>query len=721
MSEIGHRWDGKGAGIPAEGVGAVENQVVDRLKVDDELAARREAESGARRYRFLAKAIPQILWTATPEGTLDSFNPRWSEYTGLTTRRALDRGWLGSLHPDDVRRWLEGWERAVSRGEILTIDLRLQRVDGTHRWHLTRVMPVLSRTGRLLKWLGTCTDIDDQKRAEGMLGFLAEASKVLASTLDYETTLAAVARLAVPHVADWCVVDMCDRDGSTRRLAVAHSEPGQVELGWELARRYPPTLGDPRVPTDVLTTGRSEIAEQVDDASLVASARDEEHLAMLRSQGCTSSISAALAARGRTLGVITFAMAESGRQYTRVDLPLVEDLARRAAMAVDNARLYKEARQAREEAEAASRAKDRFLAVLSHELRTPLTPVLVEASAMLDDPATPDAVRPFLEMTRRNVALEARLIDDLLDLSRIGQGKLRLNNEVLDAHRSIHQAAEICRAEAEAAGLRLELDLGAFEHHVRADPARLQQVVWNLIKNAVKFTPEGGVVTIRTVDREGWLVVDVADTGDGIAPEALARIFDAFEQGGDLVTQRFGGLGLGLAISRSLARAQGGKLLAASPGLGQGATFTLELPTVEAPSKIVEAPTPVAEEPPPPGALRILLVEDDAVTLRVMDRLLETRGHHVVTADNVASAVVAAEASEFDLLICDLGLPDGSGLDLIRELRARQPVPGIALTGHGMDDDIQRSLEAGFVEHLTKPIDFRSLEEAIARVAVGRR
>ena len=251
MSEVGHRWDGEGAGIP-ERVGAVEGPAVGRRPAD-EVAARREAESGARRYRFLAKAIPQILWTATPPGTLDSFNPRWSEYTGLASRRTLDRGWLGSLHPDDVPRWLENWDRAVSRGEKLSIDLRLRRVDGIYRWHLTRVMPVLSRTGRLLKWLGTCTDIDDQKRAEGMLGFLAEASKVLASTLDYETTLAAVARMTVPHVADWCVVDMLEAGGTTRRLAVAHSEPRQVELAWELARRYPPSLGDPRVPNEVLT------------------------------------------------------------------------------------------------------------------------------------------------------------------------------------------------------------------------------------------------------------------------------------------------------------------------------------------------------------------------------------------------------------------------------------------------------------------------------------
>ncbi len=681
-------------------------------------AARAEADPSGRRYRFLAKAIPQIVWTAKPSGQIDSFNPRWTEYTGQTARLAIEQGWHRSLHPDDVRRWQEGWERAVRSGEMPGIELRLRRSDAAFRWHLARALPVRDRQGQILKWLGTCTDIEDQKRAEGMLRFLAEVSTVLASSLDYETTMAAVARMSVPHVADWCVVDMIEPDGSTRRLAVAHSDPSQVELGWELARRYPPAMGDPRVATRVLRTGRSEIAARVDASALVESARDPEHLAMLRALGCISSISAALAARGRTLGVITFAMAESGRLYTPADLPLVEDLARRAGMAVDNARLYREARQAREEAEAANRAKDRFLAVLSHELRTPLTPVLVEVSALLDDPATPAELRPVLEMTRRNVEIEARLIDDLLDLNRIIQGKLPLHREVVDVHRLIPQALEICRDEVAAAGLRVDVDAGADRHHVEADPARLHQVVWNLIKNAVKFTPPGGSIGIRTRSEGGRIVVEVSDTGVGIDPEVLPKIFDAFEQGGTSVTRRFGGLGLGLAIGRSLAEAHGGTLTASSPGKGLGSTFSVSLPVVAAPSEEPVASPPISPDGPlPVASLRILLVEDNVDTLRVMARLLEGRGHRVAQADGVAQAVRLAEEGEFDLLISDLGLADGSGLDLIRRLRALRPIPGIALSGHGMDDDVRRSRDAGFVEHLTKPLDFRRLEGAIARVA----
>ena len=548
-------------------------------------------------------------------------------------------------------------------------------------------------------------------------------STVLASSLDYETTLAAVARLAVPHVADWCVVDMLEAGGVTRRLAVAHADPAKVELAWEVARRYPACcLGDPRAASRVLQTGRAEVSPVIDDAALADFARNDDHLSMLRAQECHSSICAPLAARGRTLGVITFAMAESGRRYGEIDLPLVEDLARRAAMAVDNARLYREAQLARQEAEAANRAKDRFLAVLSHELRTPLTPVLAEVAAMLDDPATPESVRPVLEMTRRNVDLEARLIDDLLDLSRIAQGKLRLDCQLVDVHASILQAVAICRAGIEEAEITLSVDLEATRHHAQADPARLQQVVWNLLKNAVKFSPKGSAITVKTVDgnedQQGILRVEVTDTGIGIEAPILTRIFDAFDQGLDTVTQRFGGLGLGLAISRSLAESHGGTLTAASPGKNQGASFTLELPTVE--PQVIDPSTPFVANTSTQAAapsLRILLVEDDADTLRIMARLLKGKGHEVTPAASIHEAITAFRSDVFDLVVSDLGLPDGSGLDLMRQLRQTRPdIPAIALSGYGMDEDLRLSQEAGFVEHLTKPVRFPALEAAISRI-----
>jgi CheY-like chemotaxis protein len=378
-----------------------------------------------------------------------------------------------------------------------------------------------------------------------------------------------------------------------------------------------------------------------------------------------------------------------------------------------------ELRDAKEQAEEANRAKDHFLAVLSHELRTPLTPVLASVQALQSESAVAEDLAPLLDIIRRNVELEARLIDDLLDLTRIERGKLQLNSEVVDVAALLENVLDICAPEIAAKRLIVTTDLRAPQHHVQGDSARLQQVFWNLIKNAVKFTPEGGEVTIAASnDTTGRLGVTIADTGIGIAPDFLLRIFNAFEQGERTINKRFGGLGLGLAISRTLVDLHGGHLTAASDGEGRGASFTVDLPTVpraDLPGRDQESPVEGARSG---RGVKVLLVEDHIDTRNVMRMFLEQRGYDVRVADGVTSALAAAD-EPFDLLISDIGLPDGSGLDLIRALSARGPVKGIALSGFGMDADLQRSREAGFLRHLTKPVNGAVLQEVIESI-VGR-
>jgi signal transduction histidine kinase len=378
---------------------------------------------------------------------------------------------------------------------------------------------------------------------------------------------------------------------------------------------------------------------------------------------------------------------------------------------------------AKELAETATHAKDRFLAMLSHELRTPLTPALAAASALQRDPYLPDDVRDDIEMIRRNIELEVRLIDDLLDLTRISKGKLQFRFEPEDVHGLLRGAIDICREEVTAKGLTLRTDFRARSHHVGADGARLRQVFWNLLKNSVKFTPAGGEITIHTSDGEGGcLAVDVTDTGVGIDSTVLPHVFDAFEQGGADVTRSFGGLGLGLAISKALVEAHHGQLKACSAGRLRGATFRVELPTVPAPATTFEE-RPVQDDleeaaaAQPGRRLEILLVEDHCDTARVLKRLLNGSGHHVRTADTVRSALAAAAAERVDLVVSDLGLPDGTGFELMQQLMQQHALKGIALSGFGTDQDVARSREAGFAYHLTKPIDFRRLEEAIELVA----
>jgi CheY-like chemotaxis protein len=383
---------------------------------------------------------------------------------------------------------------------------------------------------------------------------------------------------------------------------------------------------------------------------------------------------------------------------------------------------------AKEQAESANRSKDQFLAVLSHELRSPLSPVLALASAWESDPSVPPALREDLSMIRRNVELEVRLIDDLLDLTRIAKGKLRVSPQPVDAHKLLRHAVRTCpRAELVRRQLALEARLSASQSFVNVDAGRFQQVVWNLLNNAVKFTPDGGRITVRTWDEPGGMLgIEVADTGIGIEPEHLPRIFDAFQQGEDGVTRRFGGLGLGLAICKAMVTAIGGKITAASDGPGKGATFRIVLPTcapvaepVAPPSADCDSAGVVSGEVPTAGTrpLRILLVEDHADTSRAMSRLLSRIGHQVRTAGTVRAAVDAAREGPVDVVISDLGLPDGSGHDLIRLLRALGPCRGIALSGYGTEEDIRKSHEAGFDTHLTKPTDFQRLVETIEQLA----
>ncbi len=397
----------------------------------------------------------------------------------------------------------------------------------------------------------------------------------------------------------------------------------------------------------------------------------------------------------------------------------------------DRKRAEEGLRAAKEEAEQANEAKSRFLAVLSHELRTPLNPILLAASAMLERPPSPDDLRPILEMIRQNVNLQARLIDDLLDVMRIVRGKMPLHWEVVDGHRLIDQAVQICQSEVFGKRLALALDLAAEYHHLNADPARLQQVFWNLIRNALKFTPEGGSIAIRTRDEPGAgagprrLIVEVADTGIGIEPSLLTRVFDPFQQGETTITRRFGGLGLGLAICKGIVDAHGGALSADSPGRDRGTTFRLALNALpEATGKPDAAANNRATpaESRDPARLAILVVEDEPATLRLMARLLRDLGHDVATASTVEDGTNACQAGAFDLIISDIGLPDGSGLELIRRaIAARGPMPAIALTGYGMEEDIRRSREAGFTAHLTKPIDFTKLELMIRQVVPAHR
>jgi len=366
-------------------------------------------------------------------------------------------------------------------------------------------------------------------------------------------------------------------------------------------------------------------------------------------------------------------------------------------------------RRAMSDAQAANVAKDNFLATLSHELRTPLTPVVLTLAGWIEAGRPPEEWREDVQMMQRNLELEARLIDDLLDLTRIVRGKLSLNQTVANVNDLVDGVVRMYQSEILTKGLRLTLDLKAARQFARVDPARLQQVVLNILTNATKFTPHGGAIEVRTENEGDTIRVTVRDTGIGMTMELQLRLFRPFEQGAGAIVRGYGGLGLGMAISKALMEVQGGSIEGTSEGPGKGSTFSFAIPVVEVEQGVLDSARP-ADRPAEPQSFRILLVEDHPDTARALRRLLERAGHQVTLADSLTDAVARVEEGQTDLMLSDIGLRDGTGLDLVRKVRTFSAIPAAALTGFGMEEDVIHCHEAGFNEHLTKPINFQRLE-----------
>jgi len=548
------------------------------------------------------------------------------------------------------------------------------------------------------------------------LGFLAEASNVLAASLDFERTFENLAFLIVPRLADFCLIQIADEDGALQQVAVAQRIPQEKTEQSDRGASSLLVQAAQRAGAQTYKTGKSLLFCEIDERILEALFAAEAERNSIEQSGLSALIVVPISARGRVLGVITLMYLTEDRPCGENELALAEELGQRAALALENAQLYKAAQKALSEAERANHAKDRFLAMLSHELRTPLTPVLTSIFEVESDEQISSEVRDSLQVIRRNVELEARLIDDLLDLTRISKGKLQLSLEYVDAHVLLRSALDICQSEIKNKKLRVETELDATKVNLRADPARLQQIFWNLIKNAVKFTPKRGQLTLRTSDEvDGRLRVSITDTGIGIDSETLPKVFNAFEQGERSGT---GGLGLGLAITKALVETHGGQITAESAGEGRGATFTASFPLAEPAS-----PATTRNVSLPGGArksMRILLVEDHEDTNRSLTNLLRRRGYQVQSADSISSALECAANGSFDLLISDIGLPDGTGIELMERLGTEHSLTGIALTGFGMEDDIRRSRDVGFSEHLVKPVDLNKLDAVIQKLALSR-
>ena len=544
--------------------------------------------------------------------------------------------------------------------------------------------------------------------------FLAEVSQALASSLDYEATLASVTRLAVPRFADWCFVHLADETGGPR-LHASHAGLESPDVARALDRLTGAIdLKALLSMLGLLQGGAPLLIREISPAWL-------ETVRLVQELGPRSLMVVPLIARGRPLGTLTFVWTQPDRRYDSADLDLAEDLARRAALAVDNARLY-------QEAERANRLKDEFLATLSHELRTPLTAMLGWVTMLRSRPPGEYTERALASI-ERNTRLQAQLISDLLDVSSIAAGKLNVDRRPLDLRGVIEHALEDVRDAAECKRLTLASDLGPLDTPVLGDPVRLQQIAANLLSNAVKFTPEDGRVDVALVHQGSQARMTVSDSGLGIAPDMLPHVFEIFRQGDPAGRHAHGGLGLGLALVRHLVQLHGGTVSAHSAGPGHGARFVVDLPllTTRVPRPLrapgADPPAVVSSGRPRLDGVRVLVVDDHGDARDLLTAILDERGAEVHAVGSVREALAVLRTTWVDVLLTDIGLPNASGYDLIRDVRALErehggQLPAIALTAYAGPDDRERALAAGFVSHVAKPFVPDDLVIAVVR-AVG--
>ena len=560
--------------------------------------------------------------------------------------------------------------------------------------------------------------VRERERAEteaGRFALLAEVGRELSSSLDEKAMLARLADLVVPQFADVCVLDMFDEAGNIRCAAAAHREPAGLELLREIHRRYPPSVGAASGMGLVLRTGEPLLLPQIDEEQIRAVAQDDEHLRLIARLGVKSAIAVPLMARGRVLGALSLGVTEGERRYGPDDLALAEEMAARAAIAVENARLYQEAQNTAEALRETDRRKDEFLAMLAHELRNPLT-AISNAGYVLDrkgagDRAGDPRTSELLAMIGRQIRHLSRLVDDLLDVSRFSRGRIELRQEPVELRRAVEGAVETARPFIEQRRHELSVSLPEEPLWIEADVTRIEQVLANLLHNAAKFTEPGGRIGLAAECQESEVVLRVRDSGSGISPDLLPHVFDLFVQEDRSLARSQGGLGIGLTLVRALVERHGGSVEAASEGPGHGSEFTVRLPLLDMPSGL-DSGLPVPTPETAGKTARVLLVEDNLDAAEALSELLRMWGHEVQVAHDGLSALMTARESHPDVVLLDIGLPGMDGYEVARELRA---IPGlararlIALTGYGQDADRHRSQLAGVDHHLVKPVDLEQL------------
>jgi signal transduction histidine kinase/CheY-like chemotaxis protein len=620
---------------------------------------------------------------------------------------------LALIHPEDQGNVVTG-NTELPPNALEYTEYRILRPDtGEMRWMARRGELVADGSAGGKRYIGVSYDITLRKRTEQNLRFLAEASAEVAALVDQPRTMEKLARLATVAFADWCAIDILDQDGNLKRVALAHADPGKVQLAYDFHHRYP---ADPRQasgPWKVLRSAQAEMVSDVTDEWLDKKVQDPVRRRLLRRLGFKSYIGVPLVVRGKTYGVITFLSAESKRLYGAEDLALAEDLGRRIAIAIDNAHLYQDLQKA-------DRGKDIFLATLAHELRNPLAAIANGLSLLQLTGNDRERIGRSTQLMQRQVNQLARLVDDLMDIARISTGKIELRCESTQLSQVLNNAIEANLSFLESKGHKLQVAMPDAGMDIFADPVRLAQVFSNLISNAAKYTDRGGQISIAVHAEPEEFIVRLSDTGVGISPDMLKTIFVIFAQASHPIERNQGGLGIGLALVDGLVRLHGGTVEAFSAGLGAGSEFVVRLPRSTAnaaapPKQLARLP---AADLQPRQSCRVLVVDDNEDAATLLTETLQVLGNECCAVHDGLSAVAAIIDYAPDIVLLDIGLPGIDGYEVARRIRAQpraRDVVLIALTGWGQQKDKQKTSEAGFDDHWIKPVRLEQLQEVAQR------
>ncbi len=696
---------------------------LERARAEDVL---RESEE---QLHALVDSIPQLAWMAEPDGFIFWYNRRWYDYTGTTPEEMAGWGWQSVHDADMLPSVLERWQASIQTGKQFEMEFPLRGRDGRFRWFLTRVNPLRDSEGRIIRWFGTNTDIDEQKRLNQRNQFIIRLDEAVRPLETAEEISLTMARLLGEYLdAHRCAYAEVEADEdhfvipSDYTKADTHSIVGRyrmADFGAEVLRLM--RANQPYVVHDVNT-----------DAQV-----SESDLAAYRMTAIQAVVCVPLHKNNRFTACMAVHQ-KTPRRWLPEEVELVTFVANRFWESIERARTVKRLHEslareteARRSAEDANRLKDEFLATLSHELRTPLNAILGWSQMLQTHNLGADETEKALTTIERSARAQNQLIDDILDVSRIITGKLRLDVRAVDLSSVIAAAIDAARPAAEAKNIRLQTLLDPQAGPISGDPDRIQQIVWNLLSNAVKFTQKDGRVQVRLERVNSHIEIVVSDTGRGIEQEFLPYVFDRFRQSDGSMTRRHGGLGLGLAIVRQLVELHGGSVSVESTGEGQGATFTVFLPLLpvrrepasDAPRVHPAARTGVSKDCPPELAdLRVLLVDDEADSRELLNLVLDLCGAQVTTANSAAEAFGAFQREKFDIIVSDIGMPEEDGFSLISRIRNLPnerggDVPAIALTAYARSEDRVQALRAGFQMHVAKPVEPSELAVVVANLA----